>query len=102
MMRKLGFLLFTVVMALSPSEIAEIVRQKQKKAKTMINVGELPASCGLIECADITESCTNLEIVWNEGQCCPVCSTPGYSTAKLDSDLGFRAVSQSVTADPEL
>lgn len=94
--------LFASVLALSPGEIAEIIRQKQKKAATMIKVEELSPACGLIECADITESCTNLDIVWNQGQCCPVCSSPGYNTERLDTDLGFRAVAQATTADPAL
>ena len=53
-----------------------------------MTASQLDPSCGSVDCADMSTCTPNtgLEIVWNEGQCCPVCTEAGYVPGKPENE----------------
>lgn len=70
----------------APAEVAELLRQKQNSAELMVDPSKLSPACAKVTCADVVTHCTQAEVFWPEGQCCPLCGDKDYVPAvKLDT-----------------
>jgi len=70
----------------TPSETAELLRQKNNSPDLMTDLSKLPPACASVTCADVVTHCTQAQVFWPEGQCCPLCGDESYVPAvKLDT-----------------